>query len=516
MNEEKVDLRRYLDIFLRWWWLLLLGPIVAGVAAYLFSINEAPQYRAATLVLVQQRSGLSLPNAGDFQLSQILAPTYKEVFTTRPVLEAVIGELGYPSSASALRVRVSIIAGTSLLNIEATDPVPQQAAAISNTLAQQFIRLTEEKQLAEIARVQSALAAQGISNPEQILGAQLSALSSLVVVEPAVAPSRPVSPRVALNTLLGILFGGFVAVVGTLTLEYLNDTPRAPEEVERRTGLPRIATVPRWPTREVLPQEIVTLTHPRGSYAEAFRQARLNIQFLSRTAPPKRYMITSPGPRAGKSTFSVNLAVALVQEGKRVTLVDADLRRPSVHRYFSLDNPTGLSTFLANPHLDLSQVVRSTSIEGLSVITSGPTPPNPVELLNSPAMDALLDRLGQRGDIVVLDTPPIMAVTETAAMASKQVETILIVDPTTRLRALKDCQDTLAKANARILGFVLNRVQARRAGYGYYHYGYYSPDIHNKDQPPKAEGQGQNALARAWRRAKTICASPAGNTRKRD
>ncbi len=506
MDEEKVDLRRYLDIFLRWWWLLLLGPIVSGVGAYAFSVNQTPQYRAATLVLVQQRSGLSLPNAGDVQLSQVLASTYKEVLTTRPVLEAVIDKLGYPSSASALRgrVQVSIVPGTSLLRTEATDQVPQQAAAISNTLAQQFIRLTEENQLAEIARVQSALAAQGISNPEQILGAQLSALSSLVVVEPAVAPSRPVSPRVALNTLLGAILGGFVAVVGIFTLEYLNDIPRAPEEVERRTGLPRISTVLRWPPREVQAQEIVTLTHPMGSYAESFRQARLNIQFLSRTPPPKRYMVTSPGPRAGKTTFSVNLAASLVQEGKRVTLVDADLRRPSVHRYFSLDNQTGLSTFLASPHQDLSQVARPTSIEGLSVITSGPIPPNPVELLNSPEMDDLLDRLGQRGDIVVLDTPPIMAVTETAAMASKGVETILIVDPETRFRALKDCQDTLAKANARVLGFVLNRVRARRSGYGYYYYGYgyYGRDNHAEDEPSKAQGEGQNLLVRAWRRAR--------------
>lgn len=506
MEEERVDLRRYLDVLLRWWWLLLLGPIVAGAGAYAFSIQQTPQYRAATLVLVQQRSGLSLPNAGDFQLSQVLASTYKEVLTTRPVLEAVVGELGYPSSASALRsrVQVSLVVGTSLLRIEATDQVPQQASAISNTLARQFIRLTEENQLGQIARVQSALAAQGISNPEQILGAQLSALSSLAVVEPAIAPSRPFSPRVALNALLGTLLGGMVALAGTFILEYLNDTPRAPEEVERRTGLPRISTVLRWPPREVQPQEIVTLSHPRGSYAESFRQARLNIQFLSRTPPPKRYLVTSPGPRAGKTTFSVNLAASLAQEGRRVTLVDADPRRPSIHRYFSLDNQTGLSTYLASPHQDLSQVARPTSIEGLSVITSGPIPPNPVELLNSPEMDDLLDKLGQRGDIVVLDTPPVMAVTETAAMASKGVEIILIVDPETRFRALKDCQDVLAKANAHILGFVLNRVQASRAGYGYsyYNYQYYNQENHAEDQQAKAQGEGQNGLARAWRRAR--------------
>ncbi|MBI2855542.1 MAG: hypothetical protein HYX93_01695, partial [Chloroflexi bacterium] len=168
MEEERVDLRRYLDILARWWWLLLLGPIVAGSAAYIFSAQQVPQYRSSTLVLVQQSSGLPLSSLGDVQLSQVLASTYKEVITTRPILEAVVAELDLPFATSTLRSKtsVSVVPSTSLLRIEATDDGQERAAAISNTVAQQFIRLTQQNQLGEIARVQSALAAQGISDPQ--------------------------------------------------------------------------------------------------------------------------------------------------------------------------------------------------------------------------------------------------------------------------------------------------------------------------------------------------------------
>lgn len=212
---------------------------------------------------------------------------------------------------------------------------------------------------------------------------------------------------------------------------------------------------------------------PKSVVAEAFRTVRTSLNYAADRRTTKVLMVTSPGPDEGKTLAAINIAASYARSGERVLLLDGDLRKPTCHREFALSNQSGLTNVLVDSAV-LSDVVQDTSEQGLHVLTSGPTPPNPAELLDSAAMERLLDMARKEYDHVVIDSPPALVVADASILASKVDGIILVlVSGATRIDMAQETKNTLEGAKGRILGVVLNKVKYGRPyyRYRYYHYG---------------------------------------------
>lgn len=218
-------------------------------------------------------------------------------------------------------------------------------------------------------------------------------------------------------------------------------------------------------------RHLITVTNPRSPVSEAFRALRTNIDFSSVDETIQVIMVTSSGPEEGKSTVSANLAAAYAQADKKVLLIDADLRKPTAHKTFSLSNRFGLSSLLSQQAV-LEDTVQDSGVSNLSIMTSGPIPPNPAEMMASNRMSTLLQDLRQRYDVILIDTPPLLAVTDAQIMASKSDGVIMVVSygKVKRDIAVK-AKSNLDRVGAKMLGVVLNNVK-RKASEGYYYYYY--------------------------------------------
>jgi protein-tyrosine kinase len=217
---------------------------------------------------------------------------------------------------------------------------------------------------------------------------------------------------------------------------------------------------------------LVAWMRVKSPESEAYRTLRTNIQFSSVDNPIRSLLVTSSSPGEGKSTTTANLAVVLAQTGQRVIVVDTDLRRPVLHKVFGIPNNIGLTTaLLAGESLSQEDYLQPTEIDTLSVLTSGPIPPNPSELLGSHRMQHLIEVLAQAADIVIFDSPPVLAVTD-AVVLGRQVDGVLVVADAgnTREHALAQAVAELQKTGANVLGVALNRLDTRRGGYYYYYY----------------------------------------------
>ena len=227
-------------------------------------------------------------------------------------------------------------------------------------------------------------------------------------------------------------------------------------------------------------QELTTLTQPHSVVSEAYRALRTSILLSTSKHPPQTILVTSGQPREGKTTTALNLAITLAQRGDRVVLIDSDLRRPRVHRSFKMGNDSGLSSYLAGVLAidDLPQP--APNIPKLFVICSGPTPPNPAELLSSEAMESLFRELRRQFDFIVLDSPPVITVADSMILAAHADGVVMVVHGgvTTR-ESLRQTHKMLASVNARMLGVVLNNVDVRSADYQYYYTYYYGDYYRN-------------------------------------
>jgi non-specific protein-tyrosine kinase len=340
--------------------------------------------------------------------------------------------------------------------------------------------LTEEARQAEIIRLQSILAqyqnsyAGILRSYEALRLAEAQMVNTVTVMEPAELPRSPVGPRTSTNTLLAAAVGLALAVGIAFLIEYLDDTLKTPTDIQSVLSLPTLGSIARINPAKSLADTLIVAAHPKSHIAEAYRVLRTNIEFSSVDKPARTLMITSSSPTEGKSTTVANLGIAMAEAGKRVILVDSDLRRPVQHKLFEVNNAVGLTTLLMAHAPEVDEFLTPTAVNNLRLLTCGPIPPNPAELLGSQRMAAVIQRLQEHADVVLFDSPPALAVTDAAVLGAQVDGVLLIVDAgVTRRGEAERAKETLEQVGVHLLGVVINRLKVGRHGYGYYYY-YYS------------------------------------------
>lgn len=480
-----MELIDYLRAIRTHWAGVVLIVAVSVGAAGIFTLTQPKVYAADAggFVTAGQAADSGLAQLND-SLAKSRAASYVDIATSRAVADLVIKDLGLSTTASALIGSISVDQplNTVLIKITATSDSPEQAQQLADAWV-----------CALSARVAE------LEDPTD------TGIPGVLGVEPndsAALPTTPVSPRPSLNLALGGILGLLLAV-GYATLRSILDRRlRSPEEAERRFGVPIIGRLPL--TKNTTDTGLlVTDATDQNSFGigESFRRLRSNLSYMNVDDPPRIIVVTSARPRDGKSTTAANLAVAISLSGQPVTLVDGDLRRPSVADKLGLVEGAGLTDVLIG-HADLEDVLQEHGhFSGLQVLAAGSTPPNPSELLGSHAMQALLKDLGERG-MVIVDAPPLLPVTDAAVLTRNCDGAIIVVSHGLTLdHELDECLRQLAAVKGTVLGVVFNRMP--RGGSRYYAGSYYgiTEDKAEETAPrwkraPRVSGGGGKRAAR--------------------
>jgi capsular exopolysaccharide synthesis family protein len=287
------------------------------------------------------------------------------------------------------------------------------------------------------------------------------------VVEKAQTPRFPSKPNKKRNILLGIIMGLFGGVGLAFFLEYLDNTIKTPDDIEERYNIPVLTTILKSKNKNKTPYKMV-LDEPSSALAESFKSLRTSIM-LSSDSPPKTILVTSMAPKDGKTTIASNLAIVVAESESSVLLIDCDLRRSMLHKIFGLKNTMGLSTFITGAS-DMN-IIQDVPVKNLSVITSGPTPPNPSELLISKRLKDLIHELKNKFDFVIIDTAPVMSISDTL-IVSKIVDASLIVTRfgKTTHEMMNHGLKSMADIESKVIGTVINAVDEKKSGYHYYYH----------------------------------------------
>jgi len=457
-----MELISYGRVIRRWAWLIILCPFVAALVAGVLSFTLPKTYEAKVALLVRPAQPLSGdPSVAALTADQILR-TYASWMTKPPVLQKVISDLNLRTDTTALSKQITVTPepNTTILDIAVRDGDAATAVKIANTLADDFI--------AQVKDTQQATA---------------SSKDNFVVVAPAVQPTQPVFPKPLLNIALG-LFVGLIAGLGlAFLLDYLDQSVRSDEILRERTGLVPLGHIAFTLAKSERRGELVTLDGD-SPVVEAYKALRTNLLFSSVDRELKTIVVTSAVANEGKSRTAANLAIVLAQAGHPTLLVDADFRRPSQHRIFGRVRNVGLSNMFVQDMPEGSLFVTDEQVPGLVVLASGPTPPNPSELLGSAQMKALLARFRQGFDYVVMDTPPVNAVTDASVLASMSDAVIVVVETNkATYPGVHHAKQSLERVGAKVLGSVMNKMRPAGGSYYYYQYGYSSSAAPNGKAP---------------------------------
>ncbi|MEV7398572.1 polysaccharide biosynthesis tyrosine autokinase [Aeromicrobium sp. NPDC092404] len=431
----------------RWPTLILMTLLGIGLAVLYLNL-ATPRYSAHADVLVSPPAAKSTDAVSERTLE-----SYAHVLGGRSVATRVIEDLGLPGSTRSVDQQLSarVLDGTSVLRVSADSSNREQAAELSQSAAEAFVAW---------------------------LGAQDTDLSSAVVTE-AVAPTDPSSPArtpwLVAGGLLGLLAGLLVAAARNAADRSIH----SPAELEEASGAPVLGAIAY--DRAAVQTPLITSLGTHHPRFEAVRILRTNLQFLDIDRDNKVITITSSLAGEGKSTTACNLAIALAQAGSQVALVEGDLRRPRVSEYLGIEKSVGLTTVLVG-RVSLDAALQQAATPGLDVLASGSLPPNPSEILQTNAMRSLVSELRHRYDIVLIDAPPLLPVTDASLLASISDGAILVVrHGETGLEEVRTATARLSSVGARLLGTVLSMSPVKelsRYGYGY---GYgYGPEYFEK------------------------------------
>ena len=503
----------YLQILKRRLWIIILTPLVTAIIVGLGTRLQQPTYVATTTLRVAQAFGGSIAYV-DYMYAERLMNTYILILKSRPVLEEVARklDLSIPPEALAAQIKAEAIANTELLRIVVEDADPARAKGIAEALAallleksqslyfggarsareilQDQLTIAKDNLEGDIAALQLLLSsseqdekkieaqrtrigleeeiyASLLKQYEQARVSEAERANSVTIIQPAVLPYTPSKPRTRLNLMLGTLVGLVGGLGLALVLESLDPILHSKDDLETLTKVPVLGSIPKFPTRgRARPGTVVLGSNGQSPAGEAYRVLRGNILSLASAAPLKAsLLIAGAEPGAGKSTVLVNLGAAMAEAGRRVIIVDGDLRRPSLHKVLRLPNELGLSSIILK-QTAVDAALQETGITRVRALTSGPPPANAAQLLGSPKMHELIQALAQKADVVLLDSPPISLFADAAALATVVDGVLFVVaqDQATG-RGVQQALQQMDHVRARALGIVFNKASARKGNY---------------------------------------------------
>ncbi|GFK17725.1 polysaccharide biosynthesis tyrosine autokinase [Corynebacterium glutamicum] len=465
-----MELREYATILMKNWVLIVIASILGIAAGAGFSLLATPEYQSRTQLYVSVRSGAGTTSdmVQGANFSRQVVNSYVDVIKTGVVLEPVVDELGLELTAYELSSHITAAspADTALINITASSPSPQQAAQIANAVGESFKNV-----------VQSEL--------EPDTGSGMSPVN-LTTTQEALEPSSPVSPNVMMNILLGLLVGLAIGVGIAVLRAALDTRIHSLRDIEEVTDKPLLGGIVA--DSEVEKHPLIIKHKPHSPIAESFRALRTNLQFLNVGGSSSVFVISSANPGEGKSTTSVNLALALAEAGSRVALIEADLRLPRVSKYLGVEGNAGLTDILIGK-AEVNDVLQRWGRTQLYYLPAGRIPPNPSELLGSAEMDKVIAELEESFDYVIIDAPPALAVTDAAVIGHGKAGILIAVSAgSTKKPELEATLSTLENADANVVGVVATMLPPKSvAGYGYGNYGYGDTSKINAPKPDNTE-----------------------------
>jgi succinoglycan biosynthesis transport protein ExoP len=482
--------RTYLYILRRrkWW---VASITVIGLAASLaISLTAHKQYSATAQLLVQptvNASGLSVVQE---PVTQTDVQTELQLVTSAPVQQAVRSRLNSTPAVSA-----SEVGQTDVMAITAVSATPSQAALIANLYANAFVQYQQsvashslataeaqvssqvssiEKQVKALRGNTTSPEATALLNQEAVLKEQLAQMQvsgsvdtgDVALVTPAQAPVSPSSPKPAQDALLGLVAGLVLGLAVAFLRDSFDDRLTSKEATEHAGGAPVLTMTPAVPSWRRQAPMVVTVTEPASPAAESYRSLRTSLQFARQERQLRALLVTSPGVGEGKTSTLANLGVVFAQAGERVLLVSCDLRRPRIGAFFGLDEQAGLTSVMLDEQTLEEAILPVPGIDRLSLLPAGPVPPNPAELLGSARVRDIFTRLRDQYDLILIDSPPVLPVTDAAILSRNADATLMLAAAgQTRRSDLHRAVEKLGQAGITILGTVLNKTTRQTGQY---------------------------------------------------
>ena len=498
--------RHILAILFRWWWVLVLGSVIAIVLGYGISRKQTPIFKATTTVTVGGFIHASQISRDDIIARDAYTEAYADIALRQPILEAVVETLGLNVSWRDLRdsVAVEIVGSTPVIEISALANSPQDAQAIVSEIAHQLILLNDSQENEDATRLfvqeevqnlqirieegrqkLATLQAQATNTTSQdrlngikieidtlqrfitdwedthsrlltLLNNSLSQ-NSLTILEDAHANKKPVSPRLDINLLLSALTGLGLSLAAIFLFDQLGDRIRTVKSLEQELGLNHLGTIYKMKGKKYN-GKMISAQNPLFGTALYYRKILKNIGFLEKTRlPVKSLLITSPRLREGKSLTVSNLGIVMAQAGLKTVIVDFDWKKPVQHLLFDLSNETGLMDLLASPDLTAGEHLKATGIPNLQILTTGALPNNPAALLQPERMKKILSDLAKNSNVLILDAPS-TTIKESEVLFGLVDGVILVIDSNrTSMTSVKQSMTSLYLTGGKLIGGILNR-----------------------------------------------------------
>ena len=438
-----MELSDYIRILRKFWVSISVTTLLGVMSAALISLLTTPTYTAsASLFLTVESGGSAGELAQGSAYTERQVKSFAEIAHAPIVLQPVVDALGLGVTPAQLagRVTVSVPANTSILDISVVDADPDRAAATAEAIGDGLVRTVAD------------LAPKGESGDPSV---------EANVITPATVPASATSPKVVQNLLLGFLVGLMLGIGQALLRTALDRKVRNLDDIARLTDVPLIGAVVF--DRDAENNQLPQLTAPASARAEEYRRLRTNLQFVGVDGRDRSIAFTSSIAGEGKTSTVLNVALALAEAGKRVLLVDADLRRPRIAKRLNLEGAVGLSTVLLG-QASLDDVLQS--VGGLDVLPAGQIPPNPSEILGSNAMRSLVRKALDSYEYVLLDSAPLGPVTDTAVLSSSLGGVVLVVGSgDVDAAQLEYALASVEAVDGRVLGMVLNKLKGEDAGH---------------------------------------------------